>query len=122
MPPLRRSRASLALAIGGAVSLVLALGVAFVVLRSSSAPARTDAPPAPAVSLAEPAQPATTAASPPPSSVPSASAAPVATAPPKSTARPPVGRPPPASKKSCEIPYVIDAKGQKHFKPECVDN
>jgi hypothetical protein len=25
-------------------------------------------------------------------------------------------------KKSCEIPYVIDAKGQKHFKPECVDN
>jgi serine/threonine-protein kinase len=122
MPPLRRSRASLALAIGGAVSLVLALGVAFVVLRSSSAPARTDAPPAPAVSLAEPAQPATAAASPPPSSVPSASAAPVATAPPKSTARPPVGRPPPASKKSCEIPYVIDAKGQKHFKPECVDN
>ena len=119
IPP-RRSRAAFALAIGGGVSLVLAIGVALGALRSSPAPARTDAPPAPVTSLAERVQPSATAAAPPPSNVPSAT--PTPPTPPKPPTRPPVGRPSAPAKKACEIPYVIDAKGQKHFKPECVDN
>jgi hypothetical protein len=121
-PPVR-SRASVALAIGGGVSLVLALGIALALSRSSLVPSRGDAPPAGAT-LAEPPPSASVAVSPA-----ATSAAPVgvvvtpsATASAKPPSRPAVRQAPPAPKKACEIPYVIDAKGQKHFKPECVDN
>ena len=124
MAPPRRSRVALALAIGGAGALVLALGIGLVLSRTALGPSRGDTPPVPAaVTLAEPA-PSTSSAVPVPSGSPSAPATTVATPSAKPTGRF-AGRPapaPPRPKKACEIPYVIDAKGQKHFRPECVDN
>jgi eukaryotic-like serine/threonine-protein kinase len=118
--PPRRSRAALALALAGGASLVLALGIAFAVSRGSLAPSRGDAPPAPAaVTVTEPsASAALVVPPPPPSSAPLAASSAL-----PAVKRPPPARPaPPPSRKACEIPYVIDAKGQKHFKPECIEN
>lgn len=115
----RRSRGALALAIGGGLSLALAVGVAVALSRGALSPTRGDAPPA-AITMAEPAQSAP-AVTPSTSATTSAAPAPSTTTPTKVVVKPPVvPKPPP--KKACEIPYIIDAKGQKHFKPECVDN
>ncbi len=116
VPPPRRSRG--ALAIGGGVSLALALGVAVALSRGALTPTRGDAPPA-AVTPTEPAQSLNVVT---PSTAASAVPAPSTTAPTKPVVKPPVVQKPPPPKKACEIPYIIDAKGQKHFKPECVDN
>jgi hypothetical protein len=120
--PARRSRASLVLAIVGGASLLTALGIAFALSRGALVPTRRDAPPAPAgPTLVEPVQ-STAVAPPVPSPTPSTSSAtaPAASVPTKPTTRPAI-RPKPAWKEACEIPYIIDAKGQKHFKPNCVD-
>ena len=114
--PPRRSRMALALAIGGGVSLTLALGVAVALSRGALTPTRGDAPPA-AVTLSEPAQSAI-AVTPSATATASVVGAPST----KPVVKPPVVPRPPPPKKACEIPYIIDAKGQKHFKPECVDN
>lgn len=128
------SRAAVALAIAGGCALLLALGVVVVTTRGSFRPAAAPSPPA-APTTAEPAiaTAATTAvaSSPSPSiATPASAAAPSAssTTPSATTsAKPAQARPtprpaPPPAKNLCEIPFVIDAKGQKHFKPECVGN
>ncbi|MDB4935272.1 MAG: hypothetical protein JWP87_2244 [Labilithrix sp.] len=121
------SRAPLALAIGGGAALVIALGIAFVVARGERDKPRGDTTPPAAVTVADPVPVATTA-TPVTSASPSASSSVAAhvTPPPTPTTKPTgkggiIRNPPPPKKPSCEIPYVIDDKGQKHFKPECVD-
>ncbi len=119
----RRSRASLALAIVGGVSLLAALGIAVALSRGALAPPRQGAPPA-APTQVEAVQ-GTAVAPPAPPLGPSTSlaAVPSASVPTKPTIKPTIRpAPKPAWKEACEIPYIIDAKGQKHFKPNCVDN
>jgi hypothetical protein len=123
-PPLSRG-AALALALGSAAALVLALGIVLVVTRTSllSRPpaadprvAVTSEPPAPAAPVES------TSAAPvtPASAAPPAPPAATSVVRPTTKVRPPTRPPSQANKKACEIPFVIDAKGQKHFKPECV--
>jgi eukaryotic-like serine/threonine-protein kinase len=118
------SRAAIALAVAGGSALVLALGIGLALSSGALTKQRGDTTPPAGVTVAEPVLTAPTA---------SASASAVAVAPPSSSATvaPPPStatttkttrttgsRPPPSRK--CDIDYVIDAQGHKHFKPECV--
>ena len=123
------SRAPLWLAIGGGTALALALLVAIYAVRSRST-ARLDAhaPDAgPAVvELASSASVPPSAASVAPSAsaatvasvavVPSAKVAVPASASASASPRKPPPRPP---RNPCDFPFVIDANGQRHIKPEC---
>lgn len=129
-------RAAIAMAIAGGSALVLAIGVAAVVARGGWTGKRdaTGGTPPGAVTALD-SRPVGTAPPPPsgqtltsPSVVP-ASAAPTAPVPGSGTTvgtspQPPATRLPPQPtakpRNPCEIPWVIDANGQKHFKPECV--
>ncbi|MBX3186267.1 MAG: serine/threonine protein kinase [Labilithrix sp.] len=120
-PPV--SRLGVAMAIAGAAALAIALVVVVTVTRARvETPAPASAPPivtpAPSASASAPEPSATTEASAAPSSAPSSAPSTTATIPTKS--RPPAGRPARPRKPTCDIPFTIDAKGQKHFKPECV--
>jgi serine/threonine-protein kinase len=113
------SRAPLVLAVAGGASLVVALGVALALSRGAPVKPAADTPPP---GLAETVPPAIATIAPAASS----SVLTVAPTPPApvtvKTVKPPTPRgTPPPKKPSCEIPYVIDDKGQKHFKPECVN-
>jgi serine/threonine-protein kinase len=116
-----------ALAIGGAVLVGLAMG-------GRSAPTGVIAPAAsaPLVRPQEATMPApspeTGTAPPPPVSASAAARAPAATAvprpslPPASPRKPPAPAPPPSSsspKPSCDPPYTIDAAGHHIYKAEC---
>jgi hypothetical protein len=118
--PSRVSRMSLAVALMGAIALLVALGIGFVVTRPAANAGTTnsgvktaDAPPAPSV----------TSAPPPPveSTPPVASTAPAA-----SVSAKPVGKPIFRGKTGgtkpvgCDPPFEFDKEGKKHFKPECL--
>jgi serine/threonine-protein kinase len=119
-PPSSVSRVSLAVGLMGATALLVALGIGFVVTRppANAGPART----------AEPPPPVSPPVSPPVE--PSASLAPGETAPPTPTASASSTKQKPilrggggnVGKKplGCDPPYEFDAKGLKHFKPECL--
>ena len=113
--PLLSRGLALAVALGSAAVLVLVLGIALVMTRTSLS-SRTPAtdPPTPVTSDLPPAASTPTAALEP------TSAATAATSSARPTTKRPPPRPPAQNKKACEIPFIIDAKGQKHFKPECV--
>lgn len=130
-PAAQPSRVAIALAVGGGSALVLALAIALVLSRGALKP-RPDAKPPAAVSVVEPAPttvapavsapalPVSVVAAPatPPSASASASAATTATAKVIKTG----GRAGGSGKgRPCDIAFTIDAKGQKHFKPECVE-
>ncbi len=117
------SRAAFALAFGGMFALILALGIGVILTRS--AVVGRDASAKPPVGPSADAPPPVASTAPPVTAAPSA--VPVASA--SVTPKPPVIKPPfvggggvrPPVKPKCDIPFTIDAKGQKHFKPECVE-
>jgi len=118
----RASRLSLVIGIFGSLALVAAIAFVVIVTRDREPQAaKTDAPPQPtALALPEPPPPAI-ASAPPPASA-SASPAPSAATPSK---KHPVAPHPPSNngaspKADCRIPYVVDDKGLKHFKVECL--
>jgi hypothetical protein len=123
------SRASLALGIGGGVALLAAVGVAVFVARGAReaqpdrAVAASGGPPASATGLPEPVQSApiawvaASASAAPPRA--SASGGPARGKGPPVRVIPPVTTPRSAPP-GCELPFTIDDKGKKHFKPECV--
>jgi serine/threonine-protein kinase len=112
--PPSRAWVAVAIAAAGAV-LVLVVAVA-AVLRTKPVVAATTSSPASSPPLvvveAPPSQPP---APPPPATSVSASAAPA-----KPPVRPPV-RPPAGKTPDCRIPFTVDAKGNKHFKEECLN-
>jgi eukaryotic-like serine/threonine-protein kinase len=124
--PRRPSRKPLVMGIVAGLALASAIVIVFVVVRVRETPARA-IPPPPIVTLS-PADPLT-----PPAADPVATPPPVPAAervgpttsipvtgsrkrptPPASPNRPAAGQP------DCRIPYVVDAKGLKHFKVECL--
>lgn len=122
------SRGAFVLAVGGMFALIVALGVGLVLTRGAAVGRDANAkPPAapttePAVGPAVPVSPLVTSTATAPSAAPSTapSSAPVAASAPTVKKPPTFGGVRPKPK--CDIPFTIDAKGQKHFKPECVEN
>ncbi len=119
------SRGPLWLAVAGGTALVIALLVVVFTLRSRApAPVEArggDAAPA-AVELVPSASVATPAsAEAPPSASASAVIVPVEGSVPAPSASASVKKPPPRRppRNRCEFPFVIDANGQRHIKPEC---
>ncbi|MDB5218170.1 MAG: hypothetical protein JWO86_6097 [Myxococcaceae bacterium] len=119
------SRAAIVLAVGGGTALMLALGIGLVLSGGVLKKPRGETTPPAGVTAAEP---IVTAAPGPSASTSAAIAATPSSAPtaatsastkPPTTRQPPGTRQPPPTKK-CDIDYVIDAQGRKHFKPECV--
>jgi serine/threonine-protein kinase len=139
--PATRRSVPVTTAIGGAVALVALMGAGFVLFSRHTDPAPS--PPLTTVAVA-PTQssavqvvppppdrtPAPPSPPPPPSAPPSAAAAPssapVAAPPPpalpKPKAPPATGtsKPPPAAAVDCTTAFTLDLKGNKHWKPECV--
>ena len=124
------SRAAIALAVGGGAALALALGIALLVSSGGLTKQRGDTTPPAGVTVAEPVVTAPAASASvsalvltqPSSSATSTPVARTATAVKAPATRQAAGTrlPPPAPSKKCDIDYVIDAQGHKHFKPECV--
>ena len=126
------SRGAIVLAVGGGAALVVALGIAAVLSTGALTKQRGDTTPPTGATTAEPivtAPPASASASSSAVTVPNASAtsaaAPsiagiVSTAKAPATRQGSGTRPAPPPSRKCDIDYVIDAQGHKHFKPECV--
>ena len=118
----RASRAALVAAVVGVLALAAALVIGLVVTRDRGARVNADAPPPP-IATTEP-----TLAPEPPTAP--ASASPTVTIAPAAAVTTPGGAPTAkrrlptrkngAAKPDCRVPYVIDEKGLKHFKAECL--
>jgi serine/threonine-protein kinase len=94
-------------------------------VTASTAPTQPDVPAAPSVAAAAttPAPARPTSPSRPASAQPSRPAAAAAQAAASSPAARPASPPAtPAALPSCDPPYVLDAEGQRHYKPECYLN
>lgn len=131
------SRMAMVLAVGGGSALLLALGIALVLSRGALRPRAETKPPA-AATVAElpPSNVAPVVSTPPVPALPASVTVPVVAATPPSASATSTstsiatskvvvkagGRPGNGGKgRPCDIPFTIDAKGQKHFKPECVE-
>jgi serine/threonine-protein kinase len=114
-----RSRSAIPLVVGGGVLVSGAIIAAFVVgtrMTRSAPPAATAAPPPETSSMmvAEPAPAVSSAPAPVISSAPPVvSSAPPAPKPPKKPVAP--------KKPDCRVPYTVDANGDRHYRPECVE-
>jgi serine/threonine-protein kinase len=127
----RTSWGAVVLAAGGSgIALALAVALIVVAMRARLVPQSVAAPGPPTTSGIEP-PPAAPPPEPPPlpmalgASAPKESAAPPTASPPASSALETKKRPaPPAPRTSkapdCRTPYVLDEKGMKHFKVECL--
>ncbi|MFO0741075.1 MAG: serine/threonine-protein kinase [Labilithrix sp.] len=121
-PP--RARLPIGLVIGGGVLVSAAIIGAFVVGTRLQRP---NAPTAPTVAalppVSAPPPPAATESAAPPAS---ASASPVVSASAAASSAQRPTKPPPkpivtAKKPDCRVKYTVDANGDRHYKPECVD-
>ena len=120
-PAPRVSRVSVVVAIVGGLALASAIVLVVFITRHRSAPAQALETPPPAVTAAElrpPPEPAPTASEMP--SAPATSAAPPSSAPAAAAGKRRGPRGGSAGKPDCRIPYVVDEKGLKHFKVECL--
>lgn len=105
----------------GAVGLALATGGAFFMGSRTARPTRTDTTVSSA-EVAELSSPPPLPPPPPPNPEPSAThESPTATGTPAPPPKKPVKRPPKVPKKNCNPPFVVDAHGDRHYKPECVE-
>ncbi|MBX3233081.1 MAG: protein kinase [Labilithrix sp.] len=128
-PHATSSRATMIVGVLGGLALAGAIAAGVLVVRGRVMPAKADEvevadPPPTTTSLASASATELELELPPEPAAPSAPIAPSATvshAPivKKTPPHPPV-RPPAQKQPNCKMPYVIDAKGEKHFKPECL--
>jgi serine/threonine-protein kinase len=112
-----RSRSTIPFVVGGGVLVSGAIVAAFVVgtrMTRTAPPAASAAPPATSsMAVAEPAPAISSAPAAPTSAPPVVSSAPPAPKPPKKPAAP--------KKPDCRVPYTVDANGDRHYRPECVE-
>jgi serine/threonine-protein kinase len=118
--PLRKRRAG-AVRAAWVLGVAAAVGLAFMIRGGGHAPepaAAADAPPVPSASPAPP--PPDTPAAPVIASAAQAPTDPPAARPPAPEASHKRGSPPARPHSACATPYTIDARGLRHYKPECL--
>lgn len=120
-PPSRRR---LVVLVAGAATVLALAASAFAVGRrvGPSGSGSSELAAVPSTSVPTAAAPATSVSTPPPPAV--ASAAPVESAPvgssaPQASTKPGL-KPKSPKRPDCRVPYVVDANGDRHYRPECV--
>lgn len=131
-PDRRVARVSVLVGVIGGLALAAAVGVAFIITRDRGAHGRVDARPPPPIAMlsASVSEPTSTpSGSPPLTPLGTVASASPPTAPPSASATPTARKPTPrgngapataGAKPDCRIPYIVDDKGLKHFKVECL--
>ena len=125
--PQKVSRVSIVLGVLGGALLATIVGIGFLFARGRITLAKPPDPPSASVVVDVPAPPPAPAPSPVPEPVVAPAIGPSATASASTTAkrppvRPPAPHPAPMPKgPDCRVPFTVDANGNRHIRPECVN-